>query len=179
MEEIAVLGGGCFWCVEAVFQRMKGVRSVESGYAGGHVANPTYRAVCEGSTGHAEVCRITFEPQVVDYRALLEVFFAVHDPTTLNRQGNDVGTQYRSIILTTSPEQERTARAAISELTAAGAFASPIVTEVQPLEKFHPAESYHQNYFNDNPGQPYCAYVVAPKVKKFLGHFSQLTDTQV
>ncbi len=176
MEEIAVLGGGCFWCVEAVFQRLKGVRSVESGYAGGHAANPTYRAVCEGSTGHAEVCRITFEPEVVDYRTLLEVFFAVHDPTTRNRQGNDVGTQYRSIILTTSPEQEQTARTLTSELTASGAFASPIVTEVQPLETFHPAESYHQNYFNDNPSQPYCAYVVAPKVKKFLGHFAQLAN---
>ena len=169
--EQAVLGGGCFWCIEAVFQRVRGVARVESGYAAGHVPNPTYRQICEGTTGHAEVCRVTFDPAEVSFRDLLQVFFAVHDPTTANRQGNDVGTQYRSIILSTTEEQARVARALMKELEEQQAFRNPVVTEVLPLEEFFEGEGYHQNYFNDNPGQSYCAYVVAPKVEKFLARF--------
>jgi peptide-methionine (S)-S-oxide reductase len=167
----AILGGGCFWCVEAVFQRLDGVLSVESGYAGGTVANPTYKAVCEGTTGHAEVCRVRFDPSVVSFAEILHVFFTAHDPTTLNRQGNDVGTQYRSVIMYTTDEQRDVANDYIRQLNAAGTWADPIVTQVVPEDTFYVAEQYHQNYFNDNGSQPYCAFVVRPKVEKFLQKF--------
>jgi peptide-methionine (S)-S-oxide reductase len=165
--ELATLAGGCFWCLEAVYKELRGVGRVVSGYAGGHVDNPTYREVCDGATGHAEVVQITFDPSAVSYRELLEVFFTIHDPTTLNRQGADVGTQYRSAVFYHSPEQRETAEQVIAEMTAAGVWDSPIVTEVAPLEKFYPAEDYHQDYFEKNPSQPYCRAVVAPKVSKF------------
>jgi peptide-methionine (S)-S-oxide reductase len=171
LRETAVLGGGCFWCLEAVFEQLKGVESVESGYAGGATPNPTYTAVCGGNTGHAEVVRVTFDPTAISYRELLEVFFATHDPTTLNRQGNDVGTQYRSVIYTTTPEQEATARAVISELTAERVFPGPIVTEVEPAPTFYQAEEYHQGYYRGNPGQGYCSFVIAPKVAKLRKSF--------
>lgn len=170
-QEIATLGGGCFWCVEAVYQELNGVLKVESGYAGGHVANPTYEEVCSGTTGHAEVAQITFDPSVVSYAEILEVFFTVHDPTTLNRQGNDIGTQYRSVIFYNSPEQKAIAEAA--KLAADELWEDPIVTEIKPLNKFYKAEKYHQNYYKDNPYQPYCVYVVGPKVKKFKEKFSE------
>jgi peptide-methionine (S)-S-oxide reductase len=163
----ATFGGGCFWCVEAVFQQLKGVDRVVSGYAGGRVPNPTYHQVCSGSTGHAEVAQITYDPQVVSYPELLEVFWKTHDPTTLNRQGNDVGTQYRSIILTHDDEQRQLAEAYKAKLDASGAFDGPIVTEIVPLTKFYPAEDYHQNYYRSNPRQGYCQYVIGPKVEKF------------
>ena len=159
-----VLGGGCFWCVEALYERMDGVLSVESGYAGGTVANPTYEAVCSGRTGHAEVVRVSFDPDKVSLRELVDFFWEAHDPTTLNRQGADTGTQYRSIILYDSPEQEAVARASLGE--AAKKFRDPIVTELKPLETFYPAESYHQDYFRNNPQAPYCRYVIVPKIKK-------------
>jgi peptide-methionine (S)-S-oxide reductase len=165
--ELATLAGGCFWCLEAVYKELRGVERVVSGYAGGHVDNPTYREVCDGATGHAEVVQITFDPSAVSYRELLEVFFTIHDPTTLNRQGADVGTQYRSAVFYHSPEQRETAKQVIAEMTAAGVWDSPIVTEVAPLDKFYPAEDYHQDYFEKNPSQPYCRAVVAPKVSKF------------
>jgi peptide-methionine (S)-S-oxide reductase len=164
--EFATLAGGCFWCLEAVFEQLRGVEKVESGYAGGSVPNPTYKAVCGGDTGHAEVVRVTFDPSVISYRELLEVFFAIHDPTTLNRQGNDMGTQYRSAIFTHSPEQRATAEAVIAELTAARQFADPIVTEVLPAGEFYKAEEYHQGYYRANPAQGYCQAVVGPKVAK-------------
>jgi peptide-methionine (S)-S-oxide reductase len=164
---IATLGGGCFWCIEAVFQRLDGVTSVQSGYAGGTTANPTYKEVCSGTTGHAEVVRITFDPSVVSYADILQVFFLAHDPTTLNRQGNDVGTQYRSVIFTHSEEQDQIARAYIAQLDASKTWPDPIVTEVATCPTFYPAEDYHQNYFNTNGAQPYCAFVVRPKVEKF------------
>lgn len=167
--ETATLGGGCFWCIEAVFNDLKGVTQVVSGYAGGHQANPSYREVCEGTTGHAEVVQVTFDPSLLSYEDLLKVFFAIHDPTTLNRQGADVGTQYRSIILTHSREQDRIAREVIREL--APLFDAPIVTEVSPLERFYPAEAYHQEYYRRNPAQPYCQMVIAPKVAKFRKQF--------
>ena len=151
---------------------MRGVEKVESGYSAGHVPNPTYRQICEGNSGHAEVCRITFDPGLLTYSDLLEVFFTVHDPTTLNRQGNDVGSQYRSIILTTSEAQARVAKELVAQLEEANAFRNPIVTEIQPLELYYPGEGYHQNYFNDNPAQSYCTYVIAPKVEKFLSKFA-------
>ena len=166
-KELATLAGGCFWCLEAVYKELRGVERVVSGYAGGHVSNPTYREVCEGTTGHAEVVRITFDPSKVSYRELLEVFFTIHDPTTLNRQGGDVGSQYRSAVFYHTPEQRETAEQVIAEMTAAGVWDSPIVTEVTPLDKFYPAEDYHQDYFEKNPTQPYCTAVVAPKVSKF------------
>jgi peptide-methionine (S)-S-oxide reductase len=166
-EEIATLAGGCFWCLEAVFADLRGVARVVSGYSGGHVENPTYRAVCDGTTGHAEVVQVTFDPQVVSYRELLEVFFTIHDPTTLNRQGGDVGTQYRSAIFYHSPEQQETAAQVIAELGAAGVWDAPIVTEVVPFQIFYPAEDYHQEYYQNNAGQPYCRAVIAPKVAKF------------
>ena len=169
--EIATLGGGCFWCIEAVYQEMNGVLKVESGYAGGSVADPSYREVCTGTTGHAEVAQITFDPSVTSYREILEVFFTVHDPTTLNRQGNDVGTQYRSVIFYHSPEQKTIAEAA--KKAAAELWEDPVVTEIAPLDKFYKAETYHQNYYKDNPYQPYCVYVVGPKVKKFREKFSE------
>ncbi|MEZ5400023.1 MAG: peptide-methionine (S)-S-oxide reductase MsrA [Bryobacteraceae bacterium] len=165
------LGGGCFWCLEAVFQRMAGVVGVESGYMGGHVGNPTYKQVCSGNTGHAEVVRVSFDPSAVSLSEILEVFFAIHDPTTLNRQGNDVGTQYRSAIYTNSPEQEAGVRAFVDALAASDRFGGRIVTEIAPAGVFHKAEDYHQDYFNNNAYQPYCQYVVAPKVEKFLTKF--------
>src|SRR5947209_7754637 len=158
-REIATLAGGCFWCLEAVYDQMKGVLSVESGYTGGKVPNPSYESVCSGRTGHAEAVRITFDPAVVSYREILEVLFAIHDPTTLNRQGNDVGTQYRSAIYYHSPEQKATAEAIVAELTAEQAYPNPIVTEVTPAEPFYEAEAYHQEYFAKNPGQGYCSFV--------------------
>ena len=166
-RELATLAGGCFWCLEAVYKELRGVERVVSGYAGGHVANPTYRQVCDGTTGHAEVVQVTFDPSVVSYKELLEVFFTIHDPTTPNRQGGDVGTQYRSAVFYHDQEQRETAEQVIAELTAAQVWDSPIVTEVVPLETFYPAEDYHQDYFERNPSQPYCRAVVAPKVSKF------------
>jgi peptide-methionine (S)-S-oxide reductase len=165
--EVATLGGGCFWCLEAVYDQLQGVESVESGYAGGHVVNPTYRQVCAGTTGHAEVVQVTFDPAVVSYQEILQLFFTIHDPTTLNRQGNDVGPQYRSAIFYHSPEQKATAEAVIQDLTAAKIWPNPIVTEVTPLSNYSVAEDYHQEYFANNPYQPYCQVVVAPKVAKF------------
>lgn len=167
-REVATLGGGCFWCLEPLFKALRGVDSVVSGYAGGHVPNPTYRQVCNGDTGHAEVVQITFDPDVISFRDLLDVFFTMHDPTTPNRQGADVGPQYRSIILCHSPEQEATARRAIAEVQEAGIWGTaPIVTEVVPFTAFYPAEDYHQDYFVHNPNQGYCRAVIAPKVAKF------------
>ena len=166
-RELATLGGGCFWCLEAVYKDLKGVESVVSGYAGGDVENPTYEQVCGGRTGHAEVVQIAFDPQVVTYRDLLDVFFTIHDPTTKDRQGADVGPQYRSIILYHDPEQKAAAEQAIAELEAKGIWHAPIVTEVAPLETFYPAEAYHQDYFEQNPRQRYCQIVIAPKVAKF------------
>ncbi|HEY3742971.1 MAG TPA: peptide-methionine (S)-S-oxide reductase MsrA [Bryobacteraceae bacterium] len=171
-QEIATLGGGCFWCLEAVYLEMRGIESVTSGYMGGAVVNPTYEAVCSGRTGHAEVAQIVFDPTVVSYRDILEVFFGIHDPTTLNRQGNDVGTQYRSVIFYHSPEQEKIAREVIAE--AAADFDDPIVTEVTEAPVFYPAENYHQNYYANHSFQPYCMFVVGPKVKKFKAKFESL-----
>jgi peptide-methionine (S)-S-oxide reductase len=170
-REVATLGGGCFWCLEAVFDGLTGVESVESGYMGGHVPNPTYEAVCSGRTGHAEVVRITFDPAAVSFAEILEAFFVVHDPTTLNRQGNDVGTQYRSAIFYHTPTQKAAAAEVIARLNGAGLWDQPIVTEVVPAREFYLAEDYHQEYFARNPGQPYCQAVVAPKVRKFRKHF--------
>ncbi|MFC5551828.1 peptide-methionine (S)-S-oxide reductase MsrA [Massilia aerilata] len=170
-SDVAILGGGCFWCLEAVYLEARGVTRVESGYMGGAAANPTYEQVCAGATGHAEVVRLEFDPNVISYRDLLEIFFTIHDPTTLNRQGNDVGTQYRSVIFTTSPEQEAMARKVIAEMAAV--WDAPIVTEVLPEETWHKAEDYHQNYFAQHPLQGYCALVVAPKVAKFRKTFAE------
>jgi len=163
----ATFGAGCFWCVEAVFQRLKGVIKVESGYAGGTVPNPTYKQVCEGNTGHAEVCRLTYDPTQITFKELLEVFWQTHDPTTLNRQGADVGTQYRSVIFFHDEEQRRLATLYKEELNKSGAWDSPLVTEISPLTNYYAAEDYHQNYFNDNPFQGYCRFVIQPKVEKF------------
>lgn len=165
--ETATLGGGCFWCLEAVYADLRGVQSVISGYAGGHVPHPTYEQVCAKNTGHAEVVQIKFDPADLAYRDLLEVFFAIHDPTTPNRQGHDVGPQYRSIILYHSAEQRAAAEAVIAGLTEARAFPQPIVTQVAPFTAFYPAEAYHQEYFRNNSAQPYCQMVIAPKVAKF------------
>jgi len=173
MTEIATLAGGCFWCLEAAFQQLKGVSRVTSGYAGGTVPNPSYEAVCTGTTGHAEVTQVEFDPTVISYRDLLDVFFTIHDPTTLNQQGGDVGTQYRSAIFSQSPEQQRTARAAIAELEAQHVWDDPIVTEVAPLDVFYPAEAYHRDYYNRNQDQPYCRAVIAPKVAKLRKHFME------
>lgn len=170
--ELATLGGGCFWCIEPVFDALEGVADVVSGYSGGDRPNPTYEQVCSGATGHAEVVQIRFAPARISYRELLQVFFTVHDPTQLNRQGNDVGTQYRSVIFYHSPEQQRTAEAVIEELTAARLWPRPIVTELSPFKAFYPAEDYHQEYFRHNPQQPYCQIVVAPKVAKFRQQFA-------
>ena len=167
----ATLAGGCFWCLEAVFDELKGVTSVESGYAGGHVPNPSYQAVCTGMTGHAEVVQVTFDPSVISYEDLLRVFFTIHDPTTLNRQGADVGTQYRSAIFTHDDAQRAAAEAVIREIGDSRLWANPIVTEVKPLDKFYVAENYHQEYFVNNPNQPYCRVVIEPKVAKFRKHF--------
>jgi peptide-methionine (S)-S-oxide reductase len=166
MTETLTMGGGCFWCLEAVFERLQGVEKVVSGYAGGARANPSYEQVCSGATGHAEVIQVTFDPAVISARELLELFFAFHDPTTLNAQGPDSGTQYRSIILTSSDEQAATARALVAELTAEDAFGDPIVTEIAPLQMFWPGEAYHQQYFQRNPDKAYCAAMIAPKVAK-------------
>ena len=171
-EEVATLGGGCFWCLEAVYEQLRGVKKVESGYSGGDTPAPSYRDVCSGTTGYAEVVQVTFDPQVVSFCEVLEVFFGIHDPTTLNRQGADVGTQYRSAIFYHSPEQKRVAEELIAELNAAGIWDRPIVTQVVPFEKFYRAEDYHQGYFRANPGQPYCQAVVAPKVAKFRKRFA-------
>jgi peptide-methionine (S)-S-oxide reductase len=171
--ETAVLGGGCFWCLEAVFDRLDGVVSVESGYMGGHVDRPTYRQVCDGNTGHAEVVRVTFDPQKLTFPELLDVFFTIHDPTTLNRQGNDVGTQYRSVIFYGSEEQRRQAEKAIAQLNASHEWPDPVVTEVKPVQEFFMAEDYHQEYFVNNGSQPYCQLVVAPKVEKFQQKFAE------
>lgn len=169
--ETATLAAGCFWCVEAVFDDLKGVQDVVSGYSGGHTENPTYRQVCDGNTGHAEVAEITFDPSMITFKDILRVFFSVHDPTTLNRQGADIGTQYRSAIFYRSDEQKRDAEEVIKEITDEGVYDKPIVTEVTPFEKFWPAEDYHQEYFLNNPSQPYCQAVVAPKVAKFRKRF--------
>jgi len=170
-KETATLAGGCFWCLEAVYDELRGVERVISGYAGGGVPNPTYEQVCSGRTGHAEVVQVTFDPATISFKEILEVFFTIHDPTTLNRQGADVGTQYRSAIFFDSPEQERIANEVIAETNAAGIWNSPIVTQVAPLEAFYPAEEYHQNYFERNPYQPYCQIVIAPKVAKVRQHY--------
>ena len=169
--ETATLGAGCFWCVEAVFDDLRGVTDVVSGYSGGHTENPTYREVCSETTGHAEVAQIEFDPQELSFADLLRVFFAVHDPTTLNRQGNDIGSSYRSAIFYHSDEQKRVAEEIIKEVTEAEIYDRPIVTEVTAFDKFYPAEDYHQEYFANNPAQPYCAAVVAPKVAKFRKQF--------
>jgi peptide-methionine (S)-S-oxide reductase len=170
--ETAVLGGGCFWCLDAVFRELAGVLSIESGYAGGRTAHPTYEAVCSGDTGHAEVVRVTFDPAVLSYRDLLRVFFTIHDPTTRDRQGNDVGTQYRSIVFCATPEQRADALAVMEEIEREGLYRDPIVTEIAGPATFYPAEVYHQDYFARNGGQPYCAYVVAPKLAKFRKAFA-------
>jgi len=170
-REITTLAGGCFWCLEAVYDDLKGVESVVSGYMGGKRPDPTYEQVCTGATGHAEVVQIVFDPAQVSYRELLEVFFVIHDPTTLDRQGNDVGTQYRSAIFYHSPEQKAAAGEVIARLGAEKLYDDPIVTQVVPAATFYPAEDYHQEYFRRNPNQPYCAVVVKPKVAKFRKHF--------
>lgn len=164
---VATLGGGCFWCLEAVYVELRGVQRVVSGYAGGSMPLPTYDQVCRGRTGHAEVVQVTFDPATVSYKELLQVFFTIHDPTTRNRQGHDVGTQYRSIIFYQSDEQKRTAEEVMASASAAGLWKAPIVTELVPLETFYPAEGYHQDYYARNPSQPYCQMVIAPKVAKF------------
>ena len=166
-REVATLGGGCFWCLDSIYRQIKGVESVVSGYAGGAKPNPSYREVCGGNTGHAEVVQITFDPSQIAYRDLLDVFFTIHDPTTQDRQGGDIGPQYRSIILTHSDAQERIARQTIADVTAEGIWDDPIVTQIEPLTMFYPAEAYHQDYFANNPNQPYCQVVIAPKVAKF------------
>jgi peptide-methionine (S)-S-oxide reductase len=171
-EETATLGGGCFWCLEPLFISLRGVKSVTPGYAGGHVVNPTYRQVCEGRTGHAEVAQVVFDPRELSYHDLLEIFFASHDPTTLNRQGADVGEQYRSIILYHSPEQKATAEAVIRDLTAQKLWPNPIVTQIEPFTAFYEAEDYHKQYFEQHPEAPYCAVVIAPKVAKFRKKFA-------
>jgi len=172
--QVATLAGGCFWCLEAVFDEVKGVLSVESGYAGGHVEDPSYQAVCSGMTGHAEVVQVTFDPEQISYRDLLHVFFAIHDPTSLNRQGADVGTQYRSAIFYHNQEQKATAEQVIQELDDQKIWDQQIVTTVEPLDAFYTAEEYHQEYFARNPFQPYCQAVVAPKVAKFRKQFLEL-----
>jgi peptide-methionine (S)-S-oxide reductase len=178
-REIITLGGGCFWCLEAVYRETEGVESAVSGYMGGASANPTYKAVCSGTTGHVEAVQITFDPKVISTRDLLEIFFVIHDPTTLNYQGNDHGTQYRSVIFYHSPEQRAAAEEMIAELTRENAYGRPIVTAVEPAAMFHPAEDYHQDYFANNANQPYCSYVVAPKVQKFRAKFAERRKVQV
>jgi peptide-methionine (S)-S-oxide reductase len=177
-NEIAVFGGGCFWCTEAVFKELRGVQGVSSGYAGGRTSDPTYEQVCSGETGHAEVIRIEFDPKEISFRDLLTVFFATHDPTTLNRQGNDVGNQYRSMILYSSEEQRAEAASFIKELTDAGNFRNPIVTTLEPLTEFYSAEEYHQDYFANNPYQPYCQYTIPPKLNKLHKQFSALLKSR-
>ncbi len=171
--ETATFGGGCFWCTEAIYQRLKGVHSVISGYSGGKLPNPTYQEVCSGTTGHAEVIQVQFDPEIISYPEILTVFFKTHDPTTLNRQGNDVGTQYRSVIFYHSENQKIEAELIIKELTQKAVFDNPIVTEITAFEKLYSAEDYHQNYYNDNSNQPYCAVVINPKLAKFEKEFKE------
>ena len=173
MTEVATFGSGCFWCSEAVFSQLKGVSKVLPGYAGGSLPNPTYEQVCSDSTGHAEVAQVEYDPKSISYRELLEVFFSTHDPTTLNRQGADEGTQYRSVIFYGTPEQKAEADAIIKELTSEKVYRSPIVTEVSPLKAFYPAEDYHREYYMRNQTKPYCQVVIAPKLAKFRAHFQQ------
>ena len=170
-SEAATFGGGCFWCLEAVFEQLRGVRQVVSGYAGGRAVSPTYQEVCSGSTGHAEVVQVRFDPGQISFQDLLRVFFTIHDPTTVDRQGADRGTQYRSIVLYHSPEQKAEVEAVIRELEEQKVWGAPIVTQVKPLEAFHPAEDYHQEYYRNNPGQSYCRLVIDPKVAKFRKAF--------
>jgi peptide-methionine (S)-S-oxide reductase len=170
-KEVATLAGGCFWCLEAVYDELNGVEDVVSGYSGGKTPYPSYEMVCSGTTGHAEVVQLTFNPKIISFKEILEVFFTIHDPTTLNRQGPDVGTQYRSAIFYHTPEQRITAEQVIADLNAAHVWDAPIVTELKPFEKFYPAEDYHQEYFKQNPGQPYCRVVISPKVAKFRKRF--------
>jgi peptide-methionine (S)-S-oxide reductase len=172
-DAIATFGAGCFWCVEAVFQDLEGVKKVVSGYEGGKIKNPTYKEICTGTTGHAEVIQVTYDPTIVDFNTLLEVFFTTHDPTTLNRQGNDKGTQYRSVIFYHTDEQKRLAEAGKIAAGHTGAWRDPIVTEISPSAIFYPAENYHQNFYNDNESYPYCQFVVAPKVAKFRKDFKE------
>lgn len=167
IEQIVTLGGGCFWCLEAIFTELKGVKKAISGYSGGHVPNPSYNEVCNETTGHAEVVQVTFDPEIVSYKELLEIFFTFHDPTTLNRQGNDVGTQYRSVIYVHSQEQKTITEQVIKEIEKTQIWSNPIVTEVTEFTKFYPAEDYHQEYFQNNSNQPYCRAIIAPKVAKF------------
>lgn len=169
--EVTTLGGGCFWCLEAAYLELRGVEKVVSGYAGGHVVNPTYRAVCTGTTGHAEVVQVTFDPAVISYADILQVFFTIHDPTTLNRQGADVGPQYRSVIFYHDTTQQQTAEAVMQQVAASGVWSSHLVTQLEPLDHFYPAEDYHQDYYSNNPNQPYCQVVVAPKVAKVRKQF--------
>ncbi len=175
--DTATLAGGCFWCIEAPLESLRGVQRVVSGYAGGQLPNPSYEAVCDGTTGHAEVVQVEFDPSVISYHDLLEVFLAIHDPTTLNRQGADVGTQYRSAIYYNSPEQKATAEQVIREFTAGKIYNAPIVTEVAPLDRFYPAEAYHQGYFRRNPTQPYCMAVITPKLAKLRNKFASRLKT--
>lgn len=172
LYETAVFAGGCFWCTEAVFQRLRGVIEVVSGYTGGESKNPTYEQVSSGDTGHAEAVQITYDPEQIKYRDLLEIFFATHDPTTLNKQGNDFGTQYRSAIFYADDSQKKQAESIVDELSSAGAYGNPIVTELKPLAQFYPAEGYHRNYYQNNQSAPYCAFVIAPKLKKFKEKFA-------
>ena len=172
--EVATFGAGCFWCVEAVFEQLQGVTHVQSGYSGGHIPNPTYQQVCTGTTGHAEVVQITFNPKIITYPQLLEVFFGTHNPTTLNKQGGDVGTQYRSVIFYHNPQQKYWSELAIQAANESGDWDSPIVTEITPASEFYPAEDYHNNYFNLNGENPYCEAVIVPKIKKFKSKFNQL-----
>jgi peptide-methionine (S)-S-oxide reductase len=177
-SEIATLGGGCFWCTEAVFTELKGVEKVEPGYAGGTVPNPTYEQVCSDRTGHAEVVQVTFNPMVISYEELLRIFFTVHDPTTLNRQGADSGTQYRSVIFYHNDEQKSIAQQVVGEVTTAKLWKAPIVTQIEPFKDFYKAEDYHLNYFKNNLRQPYCQMVIAPKVRKFREHYVEKLKTQ-
>ncbi len=172
MKEVAILGAGCFWCVEAVFEELQGVESVESGYTGGTVEDPTYKQICTGNTGHAEVARITFNPEVLTFKEILEVFWKTHDPTTLNRQGADVGTQYRSAVFYLSESQKEEAEHYKQRLNESGAYAAPIITEITKAGKYYPAENYHQDYFLQNPDQGYCRYVIQPKLEKFRAAFA-------
>lgn len=176
-REVATLAGGCFWCIEALFSELKGVEKVESGYSGGTVANPTYEDVCSGTTGHAEVVQVTFDPKVISFRKILQVFFSVHDPTTLNRQGSDVGAQYRSAIFYHNEEQRSITAQTIGELNSAGVWGRPIVTELAPFKTFYKAEDYHQEFFKRNPGQPYCQVVIAPKMRKLREHYREKLKT--
>jgi len=176
--ETATLGGGCFWCLDAVYRELRGVEQVGSGYTGGHTTNPTYQDVCSGSTGHAEVIRVEFDPSTIDFRTILEVFFATHDPTTLNRQGADIGTQYRSAIFVHDEDQRRVADEVVAEITAAGIFEDPIVTEVVDLQTYYPAETYHDDYYQQNSEQGYCRVVISPKLAKFRQRFADRLRNQ-